>query len=132
MTAQVLLLVSAVPYVTNWGAFVLAGTASLAMFIAMRWITRTVTAEERRLIHSIASRLRMQHAPRAAPAMSPMDIARLAEQLSAGHGCRPRAHESAVSSVKQERVLGPRLWIQQKARRIRSRYHCRIASRFDP
>ena len=61
MTAQALLLVSAVPYVTNWGAFVLAGTASLAMFIAMRWITRTVTAEERRLIHSIASRLRMQH-----------------------------------------------------------------------
>ena len=61
MTAQALLLVFAVPHVTNWGAFVLAGTASLAMFIAMRWITRTVTAEERRLIHSIVSRLRMQH-----------------------------------------------------------------------
>ena len=37
--------------------------------------------------------------------MSPMDIARLAEQPPLVTALPPRAHDSAVSSVKQERVL---------------------------
>ena len=59
MTAQALLLVPVRSYVTTWELFLAAGTASVAVFVATRWITHTITDEERRLIHSMASRLRM-------------------------------------------------------------------------
>ncbi len=63
MMMQALLLTLVAPYVTSWGLFIAAGTGSLATFVAARWVTRTITDQERRLIHSLASRLRLHSAP---------------------------------------------------------------------
>jgi O-antigen/teichoic acid export membrane protein len=61
--AQALLLIAITPYITNWGRFMLAGGASLAVFIIARLVTNTITDEERRLIHSVALRLRVVERP---------------------------------------------------------------------
>lgn len=58
MLAQVLFLIVVASHVTSWGMFVVVGTASVLLFVAVRAATHTITDEERRLIHSSAAWLR--------------------------------------------------------------------------
>lgn len=51
-------LLAAVPLVQGWVSFFLVGAGSLAVYQAVRWVLRTLSSEEHRLIHSILTRLR--------------------------------------------------------------------------
>lgn len=55
--AQSLVLLAVGSLVVDWGGFMLAGTASFAVFFVARMLTHTTTGEERRLIQSFALRL---------------------------------------------------------------------------
>lgn len=61
--AQALLLVWLQPFVKSWTMFVVAGTASLAVFEGTRWALRSFSGEELRLLKSLLSRLRSLRSP---------------------------------------------------------------------
>jgi len=63
LLAQILLLAWLQPLVKSWAMFVVAGTASLAVFAGARWALRSFSGEELRLLKSLFSRLRDLRSP---------------------------------------------------------------------
>lgn len=58
VVAQIIVLAVLAPRVDSWMMFLIAGTASLVAYQAVRWAMRSISGEEERLLKSVVSRLR--------------------------------------------------------------------------